>query len=338
MNTYVIYTSMDDLEIRSAVVSINLDNPNDIDTKNRDQMALDHLREYEGTCFDGCYIVRIISVMCGYRECHARKMWGEASMSVRFEYEAVTLNRNDESVIIHNCVVKRVTKEVHLLCTSESHISASVLIDVPGIAIPGMVVPIRLTNAQFPQNITNKINVQGEVLKPIKYLMAFGVNAPTEEDIATAQLKIIEVEELASSVAVQKRSQFFRSWLYPHKEIIKHVYLLEALDKKWQKTTHVIIDDTCDPTNLEFKKTKSKQSGLDIIEFSEFIMLLIDDAKRMWRDIEKLSITYGSDDMFKRHASIFKYYEAAKDVDTDDDDEDGDELNHETVLDESLIS
>ena len=331
---------MDDLEIRRATISINLDNPNDIDTKNREQMALDHLSEYVGTCFDGGYIVRIISVVCGYREVMPRKMWGEATMSVDFEYAAITMPHDDESVIIHNCIVKRVTKEIHLTCTSQSHIAASVLIDIPGVVIPGMTVPIRLTKAQFPQNITNKINVQGEVLKPIQYLMTFGVSAPTKEDLAATQLKIADVEELASKVASQSRAQFFRSWLYPHKEITKYTHLHEALEKKWAKTTHVTIDDWCDPTNLEFKKMKGKQAGFDTIPFSDFVTILIDEAIRMWRDIEKLSITYGPEEMFKRHSVLFKYYENAKDVESDNDDDDEVDLDPEIdpVLDESLIN
>jgi hypothetical protein len=339
MKTYTVYTTMDDLEIKSATISINLDNPNDIDTKNREQMALDHLREYEGTCFDGGYVVRILSVICGYRECLPRKMWGEATMSVHFEYEAITIHRNDESVIIHNCVVKRVTKEVHLICTSQSHIAASVLIDVPGIIIPGMVVPIRLTNAQFPQNITNKINVQGEVLKPIEYAMTLGVSQPNVGDIDIARVKIEEVDRLATSVAIQKRSQFFRSWLYPHKEIVKFNNLNEELEKKWVKTTYILIDDWCDPTNLEYKKTKGKKSGFDTISFLDFVEFLIDDAKRMWRDIEKLSTTYASEEMFNKHSSLFKYYETAKDAVSDDDDDDDDDIEHdeEYTIDESIV-
>lgn len=329
---------MDDLEIRSATVSINLDNPNDIDTKNREQMALDHLREYEGTCFDGGYVVKILSVICGYREALPRKMWGEAKMSVHFEYSAITMAHGDESIIIHDCVVRRVSKEVHITCSSQSYISASVLIDVPGIVIPGMVIPIRLSNVEFPQNITNKINVRGEVLKPISYIMTFGVSAPTNEDIVSAQLKIEEIEELASSIAALGRAQYFRSWLYPHKEITKNTYLHEALEKKWAKTTYVTIDDWCDPTNMEYKKMKGKHTGFDIITFADFVTILFDDAKRMWRDIEKLSITYGSEDMFKRHAMVFKYYENAKDAESDDDDDDEKmpEPDLDPILDESL--
>jgi hypothetical protein len=331
---------MDNIEIRSATVSINLDNPNDIDTKNREQMALDHIRnEYEGRCFDQCYVVRIISVMCGYRECLPRKMRGEATMSVHFEYEALSLSNHDGTTIVHNMVVKRVTQEIYLTCTSQSHITASVLVDTPGIIIPGMIIPIRLYNARFPQNVSNTINIQGELLKPIQFLTEFNVHAPTKNDITTALAAIENIEELASDVATQSRAQYFRAWLYPHNEITKHSHLRDLLEKKWTKLTSIVIDDYCDPTNLEFKKIKIKRGGINTISFSTFVTMLIDEAARMWRDIEKLSITYGSEEMFKKHSAIFKYYEGNKDIESDSDDDDvktgGYDSEH--AADESLI-
>ena len=331
---------MDTIEIRSATVSINLIDPNDIDTKHPEQMALDRIRdEYVGRCFDQSYIVGIISVTCGYRECLPRKMRGEATMSVHFEYEALSMSNHDGSTIVHNIVVKRVTQDFYLTCTSQSHIVASVMVDKAGIIIPGMIIPIRLTSARFPQNRTDEINIQGELLKPIEHFTEFNVHAPTKDDIETSIKAIESVEELASDVATQRRAQYFRAWLYPHNEITKHTHLRDALEKKWTKITSIVIDDWCDPTNLEFKKIKTKRGEINTISFADFVTILVDEASRMWRDIEKLSITYGPEEMFKKHAAIFKYYEAAKDIKFDDDDNEQKIINEhrEPMADESLV-
>lgn len=298
---------------KSACVGVSV-SAHDMITPNKEQMILDHLRNYEGTCFDGCFVREIKSVICGIRKFTSN---GEGMMPVIFEFMAEIIP-DDNSVIIHNCVVGKVmdTTQNHvvLTCTSGSNISVSALINRSGIIIPGMIIPVRCFSSSYPQNAENKINVFGEVLLPQKFVIEMAVLAPAENEIDNAQKMINDIKDMATAISEKPRSQYFRSWLYPHKETEEHNENINAtLTKKWSKVTYIKIDDWCDQTNMEYKKIKGRRT-FDSVTFTEFIKIITGEAKKTWTDIDMLCTTYASEDVYKRHAMLFKYYEDAKDT------------------------
>ena len=306
--------------LRKASVWIDLSNPNDVETPNVIQMAMDHLDKYVGTCFDQSYVLRIDRIeTVGDREVDFRKMYGEASMNVIFWYEA-EMFEEDSGVILHDAIVTKITNDTIMTCTSGNHVTATVIVDSPGIVNVGMVIPVRIVNVTYPQDISNKISVEGELLKPFYFdPMVLAVTMGTEDEIKSVNAMLTDVNTLIDIVNQSSRAQFFKSWLYPHKDLPKEkVFTLSTFIKKEQKrTTYIQIDDTCDASNMEFKRIK-KQKAVNFISFLDFGTMLTSEATKFWNDVLHLSQTYESKDMFDKHASVWKYYEHAKDVESDD--------------------
>lgn len=310
--------------LRRASVWIDLSNPNDVETPDVNQMAMDQLNKYVGTCFDHSYVIKIDRIeMVGDREVDFRKMYGEASMNVIFWYEA-EIFEEDSGVILHEAIVTKITNDTIMTCTSGDHITATVIVDIPGVVNVGMTIPVRVVNVTYPQDISNKISIEGELLKPFYYdPVILSVSVPTEDEIKQVQVMLKEVNALIDIVNQSDRAQFFKSWLYPHKNLPKDKPLtLSVFIKKEQtRPTFVQIDDTCDTSNMEFKRIK-KQKAVNAISFLDFGTMLTTDATRFWNDVLHLSQTYESKDMFMKHSTIWKYYEGAKDVSRSDDEYD----------------
>jgi hypothetical protein len=301
------------------VVSINLDNHNEIDTGDRQQMALDRIKhDYLGVCYNGMYITDILKIQCGIRKHRRRSMFGESTMSVIVDYKAVTVISEGE--IVHNCVVKKITRDklpISLACTSGSYISITAEIEKKNIITEGMTIPIRIIYCEFTQDINNMINVYGDVIYPqifenIEYI----VTKPSESELKDAIVKIGEIEEMAARIIDMPRANYFRSWIYPHKMVAKNLSIIDFISGNVAPSNiYIEINDKCDPTNFEYIKTV-KHPGIRTVSFSDIITFMVKCASRAWYDIENLCITYESDNMFKKHEPVFKYYENAKDNDT----------------------
>jgi hypothetical protein len=233
--------------LRKSSVWLDLVNPNDVETPNKKQMAMDHLQKYVGTCFDQSYVLRIDRIeTTGDIEVDFRKMYGEASMNVIFWYEA-EMFEEDADVILHNAIITKITNDTIMTCTAGDHITATVIVDSPGIVNVGMVIPVRIINVTYPQDISNKISVEGELLKPSYFVPTlFSVPVATEEELQQVREMLKTVDALVDVVSQSNRAQFFKSWLYPHKDVRsdKLLNLSNFVKKEQKRTIYIQIDDT----------------------------------------------------------------------------------------------
>ena len=110
------------------------------------------------------------------------------------------------------------------------------------------------------------------------------------------------------------------------------------MKSKKKRKTYVKIDDTCDIGNMEFVTIK-RLPAVDSMSFVEFGTILTTEAKKFWKDVLQFSQTYYSKKMFEEHSNVWKYYEQAKDVESDDEEsDDEDTIVVDDNKDQSLLS
>jgi hypothetical protein len=242
-------------------------------------------------------------------------MYGEATMNVMFDYVAYEIK---EGSILHNCkVLTQAINEVPFSHTCSSGSFITVTADVYSKVVTiGMVVPVKVICVSYPQNTNNMISVYGEVLRPQLFEnIEYFIGKPSNEELKDAAMKISSVQENALRVLSLPRSGYFRSFIYPHKILVKNLSILDIISGETLPSNFGIrINDKCDATNFEYVKIQ-KRPCLVRVSFSEIVDFMIKCANELWFDIENLSKTYESDDMFKKHEPIFAYYENSKDND-----------------------
>lgn len=308
------------IQTRETSVIFNLDNHHAIETPNVTQMAFDLVkRRYEGTCYDRGYILSIIrdSIVCGERTFRPRCMYGEATMVVKFSYTAYVIN---EESILHNCKVIKIIRDVlpiSITCSPRPFISVTAEI-LSKVVTEGMIIPVKVIYVGYPQELNNTINVYGDVLHPRSQLfdtIEYSISKPTEAELKEASILIQNAQKNGLRVSSMPRANFFRSFIYPHKTTVNNLSMLDIISTGVVPANFCIqINDTCDATNYEYVKIPKKPHHVNV-PFLAIINFLVKSADTLWSDIENLSSTYESDDMFTKHKPLFDYYEKCKDND-----------------------
>ncbi len=287
------------------------------------QMLLDELRAtYQGTCMDKAFVLRVTRIVnIAPRVWMPRKMYGEMTTAVVFEYEAELLVPSGEVscglTILHGGRIIEITEAGDMAlatCVVNDHTTATVAIELQGVVTLDMIVPIRVLKIEYPQNIMNNINVSGELLRPAYYGdRNLFVDVPAAGELDEARMALAAFDELVAAISELERSQYFKAWLYPYKQLPakKPQNLPTMIARKSVKAMYVRIDDTCDPTSLEFIVI-NRIRPIDRVTFMGFVNLLLDDAKKVWDDIAQFSRVYGPQDVFDAHKTVWSYYESAK--------------------------
>lgn len=248
-------------------------------------------------------------------------MNGEMQTSVLFEYQAEILVSQSEvkmQSVLHGGNVVEITEHsggVLASCAFGQHITGTILVDLHGIISVGMTIPVRVSDAEYPQNTLNNINIMGELLRPTHHAARYIlVSAGTDADMTSGQRQIAKLNsEIARITSENKRAQYFKAWLFPYKVVPnrKTLTLPSLLVKRQTKTMYVRIDDACDIANLEFLQV-SKMPLVDAMPFSAFVSSMVDEARKIWKDIATFSETYADDAVFAEHKTIWAYYENSK--------------------------
>lgn len=309
--------------LRQKSLRIDLD-PLEAETPHFDALLLDKLRNmYEGTCMDRSYVVRIVRIIGrpGLRVWNPRKMNGEMGTNVMFEYEAEILIPQSEvktQAVLHGGRVVEITETaagVLASCTFGNHMTGTIVIDLHGIVTPGMMIPVRVSDAEYPQTTMNNITIVGELLKPTHFNTRNFLIAPaTAADMIAGQqmLDVLNIE-IARIIGTYTRAQYFKAWLYPYATVPerKTNSLSNLLTKRDNKAMYIMIDDACDIANLEFIQV-DKRPMVDNMSFSMFVSTMIEEARAIWLDIEKFATYYDDDSVFGDHKTVWKYYESLK--------------------------
>lgn len=305
--------------------SVRLDlSPSEAETPYFKSLVLDKLKTmYEGTCMDRSYVIRIVRILGnpGLRVWNPRKMNGEMGTSVMFEYEAEILVPQSEvktQSVLHGGRVVEITETaagVLASCTFGDHMTGTIIIDLHGIVTPGMIIPVRVSDAEYPQTTMNNITIVGELLKPSHFNTRNFLVAPgSAEDIISGQKLLDGLNaDIARIIASADRAQYFKAWLYPYAVVPerKSLTISNLLTKRETKAMYIMIDDACDIANLEFIQI-DKRPMVDTMSFSMFVSTMIDEARAIWNDIEKFAMMYEDNTIFADHKTIWKYYESLK--------------------------
>lgn len=304
---------------KCASVRVDLVNANDLMTPNKDQMAMDHVYKYVGTCFDGSYVTKINKVITGDRAANFRKLDGSGTMTVMFWYDAEVYR---EGTIIHNAVVSDIMEEsdsgeISASCVSGDHIAILAIVETPGIIDVGMTIPVRAENISYPQSVHKEINISGFLIQPYYFTpVQYCVLAPEDGDVEKARKLVSEMDSEMETILDMPRAQFFSQWLYPYKDTGDKkrkmvMNLRDVLKNDVKHELYVKIMDMCKVGSYEFVKARNNKN-LTKITFNEFVTEIVDSSKEFWCDVSSLSETYGDADMFAKHESIWKYYSDAK--------------------------
>lgn len=304
--------------------SVHFDlSPAECETPHLKELLFDKLTKmYNNTCMDSSYILYVTRIIGepSPRVWNPRKMNGEMSTSVLFEYKAEIIVGQSEvktQSILHAGRVIEIDDiggDVLAMCTFGNHTTGTILINLHGIVNVDMLIPVRVSNADYPQRSESNVNVAGELLQPTHFNPRYMIVTPgTEAEMINARNRLSKLNMYIAQVTSHKRTQYFKAWLYPYKTTIdrKSMTLASLLSKRQTKAMYVRLDDTCDIANLEFLVV-SKVPLADKMTFMEFVVTLIEDAQRMWGDIETFSTTYEDEDVFSAHKTIWNYYENGK--------------------------
>lgn len=310
------------VELRQKSLRFDL-SPAECETPHLHALLLEKLKKmYEHTCMDSSYVQQIVRILGepAPRVWNPRKMNGEMQTSVIFEYRAEILVSQSEvktQAILHGGNVIEITEHsggVLATCTFGNHITGTILVDLHGIVNIGMTIPVRVSDAEYPQSTVNNVTVLGELLKPThfnpRYIL---VAAGSDADIISARKLLTKLDEEIARISGHKRAQYFKAWMYPYKIVParKSITLSSLLSKRQTKAMYVRLDDACDIANLEFLHV-TKMPLVDSMTFVTFAISIIDEARRIWKDIEMFSETYADEDIFNEHKTIWSYYESTK--------------------------
>lgn len=308
--------------LRQKSLRIDL-SPVEAETPYFKELLLDKLKSmYEGTCMDRSYVLRITRILGnpGLRVWNPRKMNGEMGTNVMFEYEAEILIPQSEvktQAVLHGGRVIEITETaagVLASCTFGNHTTGTIIIDLHGIVTPGMIIPVRISDAEYPQTTMNNITVVGELLKPTHFnTRTFLVSPGSAADMISCQNMLDELNGEIAKIISMGRAQYFKAWLYPYATVPerKTSTISSLLTKRDTKAMYVMIDDACDIANLEFVQIE-KRPITDSMPFAMFVSTMIDEARAIWNDIKKFATTYADDSTFGEHKTIWKYYESLK--------------------------
>jgi hypothetical protein len=310
------------VELRQKSLHFDL-SPAECETPHLKAMLLEKLKQmYEHTCMDSSYVLKITRILGepAPRVWNPRKMNGEMQTSVMFEYQAEILVSQSEvktQRILHGGNVIEINEQsggVLAMCAFGNHITGTILIDLHGIVNIGMTIPVRVADAEYPQSTMNNVNIMGSLLKPThfnsRYIL---VTASKDAEMIAAQEQLARLNSEIARISKYSRAQYFKAWLYPYKvaPVRKTIVLSTLLNKRQVKAMYVRLDDACDIANLEFMHV-TKMPIVDTMTFAAFATALMDEALRIWKDIEVFSRTYDDESVFTEHKTIWNYYEAAK--------------------------
>jgi hypothetical protein len=310
------------VELRQKSLRFDL-GPAECETPHLKQKLLEELKKmYENTCMDGSYVLKIIRILGepAPRVWNPRKMNGEMQTAVIFEYLAEILVSQSEvktQAVLHGGNVIEITEHasgVLATCTFGDHTTGTILVDLHGIVNVGMTIPVRVSSAEYPQSTVNNVTVLGELLRPTHFNPRYILVAPgSDADMTIARKQLTKLDAEIARIAQYKRAQYFKAWLYPYKNVParKTLTLSSLLSKRQAKSMYVRLDDACDIANLEFMQV-TKMPLVDTMSFLSFVTSIIDESRRIWKDIETFSETYDSETVFAEHKTIWSYYENAK--------------------------
>ena len=311
------------VELRQKSLHFDL-SPAECETPHLESLLLEKLRNaYENTCLDGSYVLRITRLLAppAPRIWNPRKMNGEMQTSVLFEYQAEILVSKSEvkmQSVLHGGNVVEITEHsggVLASCAFGQHITGTILVDLHGIISVGMTIPVRVSDAEYPQNTLNNVNILGELLRPTHHTARYIlVSAGTDADMTSGQRQIAKLNsEIADIISENKRAQYFKAWIFPYKVVPsrKTLTLASLLVKRHAKAMYVRIDDACDIANLEFMQV-GKMPLVDTMLFPAFVSSMVEEARKIWKDIATFSKTYADDTVFAEHKTIWAYYEGSK--------------------------
>jgi hypothetical protein len=311
-------------------IRFNLANTNDIYADKR-QLGMDLAkRDYLNTCFRGMKIKKILAAHSF--ETHMLldedQTWVTEGTIV---CEGIILK---PGTIVHNVRCLDVTNYTFTGQDEAGDISIHTNISRSGMFTVGMILPVRIDNAMYPQNIQNQISAEGHVLSPLEFSHNSIVSPSKSDDEKFLAPLIDEYKETKAAAQEYRRCVFFKMWLFPHKDRKKTTNIFMAMGTKSKKC--YAVSSYCDPAECEMIHRRMDRAAPKM-EFRDFAVRQLNMGIARWLDIIELCRTYESDVVYDKHRSMWDYYDSLKDAPPEDDfsSDDGGVVD-ESLADEAL--
>jgi hypothetical protein len=297
-------------------------NTNDILSTNKEMMIRDNLQKFVHTNYQGYFILGINKVLeIGDRVIRIRGLDFSANVRCVVEFKARKLPPDDESYMAHNFVVKGFNKfmdgnakEFYSVSASnaDEHMYATISIAEPGVINLDMIIPIQVISTQYPQHNINSISIKGILIEPI-FFNPINLFVADKNDDAKYGEMYDDYVDYVSGVKKLPRSEYFANLLYPYKKQKKNssnISLHKALDNF--SSCSIVMTDQHRISELEFTILPKKDNAPIEISFTTFMTQILSLGRRYWENVEQLSITYDSDEIFNNHKTLWKYFESKK--------------------------
>jgi hypothetical protein len=304
-------------------------------TPNKHQLAMDCAQEYVGTCFNRMFIHRVLKA-----EAVRRRVLNDTNMTtvltanVVFEGEKV-LNQT----VLHGVEVVTIA-DMTITGKCGNHITVNADMLRSGFITVGMIVPVFIKEEpMYKQQKDSIIQCSAFLLSPVEFDPVVVRIAPAQgDDIAQATSALEEIAKIEADARRYKRCEFFKSWLYPHKDLPnkRGTTFKEMVKRNSKRNTYWTLTSQCDQSILELVPSGSAKIA-DRRTFAEFAQLMTDIGREFWTNVLELCRTYNDDDVYNKHSALWKYYESIKDSDDFEDSDDEKEESSATIKNESLL-
>lgn len=295
-----------------------------------DAVVMDNLKQrFEGKCYMSCLILEILEVQMRSNFIFSKhRQDGSATCSVRVNVRGIAIKKHE---ILHDCVVKKIDKDGHIICKNQYsavYIKASKVLQTIKqgqtiIALAGLV-RYKMFESAISVNALPFIPIVDE-LSTVIYTVVVS-NTP----LMVGMLESMEVEIKKNESIDKDVYSFFIELLYPYKtkkkfdqnkELAKSINsIVEDKNGKTitisqpdyipMDTPLVLIHDKVDAENvLGTDQLQAVDGGILITENYESIMgLIIHKYIEHMLTIRKLCESYSTMELVKSNNNIWEIY------------------------------
>lgn len=234
---------------------VDLINPNDIYQHNIDNLLLEKLNDrYKNRCYQKSYILNVNKIIRRSTiKMVSNRLDGGSYISVQFEVSTFMLNPED---VLHNCKIIEIHENAII---AEHELVGIKLQKIPNSKIShilkiGQVIPVIIKSVRYIP-YQPKISVIAVPYLPvcqpnIFYNIISGLTVEQTEKLGLLFDMIQEEEEKHKNIQNDKKYQFFKDLVYPHKVNIKYEQTSIAEKNKFK------------PVNLELKEMLLIKDGI----------------------------------------------------------------------------
>jgi len=310
-------------------ITLNIDNINDIFTKDINQKLLSLIKKkYQYKCYLSSYVLKINKIINrSLLEFNQNDLNCSFNISIQFEAECLVFNKNE--VILNMKIQEIVNNNLILKNTTTSEINEIIIALIKNnqdlsIFSKDDIIPIIVGKVKYSLG-SDKITINAypfiPIISNIIYYQVTGLNKQQLELLQETILPYIEYEEQIKKDLLKTKNNtwdYFKNLVYPYtnKNNIKSkpnmINLMEVINNSDKYNNKIIaFDEQYDISNCELCIYDDHNSYVKINSYMSFYEL----CKKYYlylKLINDLSINYNSEKEIKSNTKIFDIYNKYK--------------------------